>query len=495
MLHFEPPELKNELLKAVTTWNDKVKLDLPVVPFFLPELLSKEFDCSKYEDQIITQNSEIEVELPYWEESAIITCKEFIELAEELKTAKLQENKICKSNRNLLVRIESTNEETDKFMYHAIPSAENEEEEEIRKKIMESRDKISNLGKKFTEMNDNPLRQELIKEMNDNPLRQELIKEWDKEWNNEKELFQKLEKSTKRFCLQKSLLNEVEVYCSLTQGFTTFGVLIASRGEYDEYCPPIVDTDLFVEIRYSKNISESQQQEIFEAYLFELNNSLSLSFKTSPRPYIDGNWTNARCEHYIPDTRFRPLLLGKGIYELLKLYNRATSSEDPDVKILYLTKVIEYVSQTVIRIQSYEAIRTKLLSPRALEPDAEYISELENLVNVQNYFKKDREAIKQTIITCCEASELAKIVPNFLKDLKSITVGSKSQDKVKALEALGSSIYSTRNQIAHAKANYKPTGEKCPINDLLDFGKCVQVAAQQVVRWYCSTPESIRLKD
>lgn len=482
MLYFEPLELQEKLSKAVKAWTDKFELDLPEEPVFIVDLCSENFDPSQYEDQTIDANYLLEIELSRLGEVASVSCQEFIDLIEELQSAKkLYENKICRSNKRTLIRVAPVNEKAERFLYHAIPTAEDDEEEKIRVKIIESREKIHVLGKELEELSI------------DNPLRDEIWQKWISERDYERELIQKIKKSTEKFCIQKFILNGVEVSCSLVRGFTIFGILVACAGEYDKYFPPILDNDLFVEIRFNQIISELLECNILEAYLFELNSSLDISLEISPRPYLDEIWFDEQCDDFFHDTRLRPLIIGKGTTELLKLYNKAVASKDLDVQILYFTKAIEYVSQTVIRIQFNEAIRAKLLSTRALQPDANFISELESVFETQRTFKKDREAIRQTIITCCEASELAKVVPAFLKEFKQVSVESSLQDKTKALEALSKSLYSTRNEIAHAKANYTPTGEECPKDQLADFTKCVQVATQQVIRWYYFSPESIRL--
>jgi hypothetical protein len=178
---------------------------------------------------------------------------------------------------------------------------------------------------------------------------------------------------------------------------------------------------------------------------------------------------------------------------LLELYSSAISASDIHVSILYFTKAVEFVSQTVVRQQATEAIRAKLLSPRALSPTADFIMELEPVVDEQRAFKKDREAIKHTVAICCEATELSRIAPNFLTDLKKINRTSKEKERGDALTKLGASLYSTRNSIAHAKANYSPTGEECPAEDMVAFTSCIKVATQQVIRWYGSRPENERL--
>lgn len=482
MLRFEPPELKDEFTQTVKAWTEKFEFSELVLSEdcgFIMDLIFEGLDPSEYEDITVDQNYLLGIELPRWHGTAYFSYTQLVDLLKELEEAKLHENKICKTSKRFLARVEAVNETAIRFLYHAIPEAEENEEEKTRNEIVEVREKISILGKN-------------LDRLDVGAARDEVFKEWTAARNREQELFQEIRKSTERFCIHRFVFDGTEICCSLTQGFSIFGILIAQAGEYDKYFPPILDEDLFVEIRFDKKLPEGHIQNIFEAYLFELSSSLDIHVQPSPRPYLDGSWLDERCDYVFKPSRFRPLVLGKGTTELLKLYNKAVASQDLDVQILYFTKAIEYVSQTVVRIQSHEAIRGKLLSSRALEPDAVYISELEAVFEAQRVYKKDREAIRQTIATCCEASELAKVAPTFIKEFKQISVGSSFQDKIKALEALGKILYATRNEIAHAKANYTSTGDECPRDQLHEFTQCVKIATQQVIRWYYFRPESIR---
>ncbi|CAA9533410.1 MAG: hypothetical protein AVDCRST_MAG05-4628 [uncultured Rubrobacteraceae bacterium] len=163
------------------------------------------------------------------------------------------------------------------------------------------------------------------------------------------------------------------------------------------------------------------------------------------------------------------------------------------VRRLEAPYIVEYVSQTVIRMQSTETIRAKLLSPRSLNPDADYVAELQAIVEEQRIFRKDREAIKQAVIACCEASELSKVAPPFLGKLRGLSPSHKPKEREEALAQLGYTLSATRNAVAHAKANYEPTGEECPQEHLVAFAECAKLTAQQAVRWYHSRPEEVRV--
>jgi hypothetical protein len=480
MLRFEPPTLKEELNEAIRLWVDQLQLK-PSVCFYefdaVLEVLLQGADPSNYDDQIITFDTEIDLSLPKWDDSLILPVKDFFALTDELKNTKLIENQICRSNKRTLVYIEEVNDVAIRTLYHAIPDAENAAEEKIRTKLIELKKRLFFL--------DEALRSEKI----DAPDLYRLKAEYNKKDKDANDLAKKLEKPTKRFFTQEISSNGVNILCSITQGFTIFGVMLASEKEYSKYSPPVGDYYL-LEIRSEEKITEILERNIIEAYFFELSSSLNIEFKISSRIEDDGDWLYHGLDEYDFSPRFRPLLIGKGIVDLLELFNRAIASTDYDVQILYFTKVVEYVSQTVIKMHSNEAIRAKLLSPRALQPDASYIAELKKIVEAENNLARDKEAIKLTVATCCEVSELAKIAPPFLKKLKSL---SENSNKKEALEKLSLSLYSTRNEVAHAKANYNPTGDECPKDQLASFAVCAKLVAQQVIRWYHLTPETIRL--
>lgn len=278
--------------------------------------------------------------------------------------------------------------------------------------------------------------------------------------------------------------------CRIIEGFTVFGVMVAASGNYDKYFPPVSSGDIFVEVTSTDEmITLEKYRELFRAYSFELSSSLSFDIAKCSRPDIEFYEEETPKKEYAET--FRPLMLGKGLSEPLDLYVKAIESPSPDIAILYFTKIIEFVSQTVIRIQLNERIRTKLLTQRALDPDAEFIKELGQLYEDNKVYKKDRDAIKITISTCCEPMELQKAVPKCVLSKWNGHISNGNADK--ALQDLSFCIASTRNSIAHAKANYESTGGEAPEEDYDQLAKCMRICAQQAIRWYSGRHESQRL--
>lgn len=284
---------------------------------------------------------------------------------------------------------------------------------------------------------------------------------------------------------------EGRLECSLVSGTTIFGFLVASKGEYEKYFPPVLEDDLFVQIKHASTRNAFIIDQIFQSYIFELSCSAGIDLSLSPRPMYYEE-TGEEPEPSELKVKLKPLLMGRGMHDLLSLYN-STITTDADVRVLYFTKVFEYVSQSVVRLQQTSIIQMKLNSPKALNPDAEYVLELEALFDEQKVFRKDKEAIIITAVTCCDAFELAKSAPKFLKSLSSITNKSKKKERDDALKEFASSLADTRNQIAHAKSNYQPTDAECPTDDMHCFSICAKQAAQQVIRWFSALNEQQRV--
>ena len=431
MIDFEPPQLKDNLIRAVKIWTD---LGLEA-----PEELESFIEDKSVEGEVqkVNLKTEVSIGLDRWDDTEDVSCEEFVEICDEIESAKIiigfspKDKKSindlefadgCITIKRCLVKVEPF----DAGSYRMV-SAQGAAED--------------------------------------------------------------------RFYAIRVGIRGIKIVCSLVQGFTVFGVLMSSVGFYDKYHPPVYSNDLFVNVEYEAKLENDEIECIVNSYLFELSATLGCSLKLSPRSAsIYDDWDEDVDDLPTNAPRLRPLMVGKGMRSLFEIYYKATTAGDLEISLLYFVKVVEYVSQTVVRQQANDAIRSKLLSPRALQPDANFIAELEVVVDEQRILKKDREAIKQTIVTCCDAVEISPLSPGFLGDLKRISSGSKAKEQEEALNKFALSLYVTRNSIAHAKANYSPTGDECPEEQMREFVACVRIASQQVIRWYSSRSEADRLE-
>jgi hypothetical protein len=304
------------------------------------------------------------------------------------------------------------------------------------------------------------------------------------------------DKAQRGILKHSELLNGQKISCALVRGFTIFGLLVAAGGDYDKYYPPVTEDELFLEIQFSPDLQEFIVRDVVEAYIFELGASHKIYLIPSPRLSVDWEdfWEEDDEKENPPEvTRIRPLLIGKGIRSILQLYNKAFEVTDPEIRLLFLTKVIEHASPTIVRQKLITSVQTKLLTPRALRPDAKFILELDLLFQDLRTYRKDKDAINLTVEQCCDCEELKRVAPPFLTKLVLLKDNPNQQERNGALREFADSLYATRNSVAHAKANYESTGTECPDSEIGQFLECVQLAAQQVIRWYARCPEHLRV--
>lgn len=267
---------------------------------------------------------------------------------------------------------------------------------------------------------------------------------------------------------------------SLEEGFTAFGMFLLMEGEYDKYTPPVFEEDLFIEIYSPEGIDLQEVEAIIQSYIFECGTTLSLNLTPTPRPTsYDFFYVDQEDQEVKKELKLRPLIQGKGINEVLNIYNSGNEIHNAEFLVLTYTKVIEYVSQTVLRKEMLDSVTKKLYSPRALSPDSTFILELEKLYDEHRNHSKDHQAIKLTVQTCCDITDIESVAPKYLKNLN--------------LEKLAGAISDTRNMIAHAKTNYRFKGQECPSDQMDQFAQCLKVVAYQTIRWFARQHEDSRI--
>lgn len=477
MVIFQPPELRKELSDALLIW-DEFEWDLPS-GISDPD----EWDTPGTDAEQITPKTEFELHLPDSEQSFPMSCDRFIETMSEFAEAELVNNTECWTPKRILIRVAGVNEEAVKLLRIGIPEAETEEERAVRdalvaqyRKVMELEKAIPPVDVSFPNITHGPWKAHIDAE-------RELA-----------EIKKRYEKPTKRFFPMSLRGGEGEIHISLTTGFTMFGLVATAEGLGHDYYPLFSDFESFVEIRFGQKPSASYVSNIVHAFLFELSSSATADFKIEARLAFEELDEDEPYEALQESARLRPLMVGKGMGDLLELYTKAMTASDPEIQVLYCTKVAEYVAQTVIRKQGIETIRTKLLSPRALAPDAAFIIELQSITaKTERAANEDKAGIKLTVLMCCDATELATLAPDFLTEFKNKHLPSQPLKQKQALIKFALSLNATRNSIAHAKANYVKTGRECPPIALPQFAACALHAARQMVQWFHTTSEDIRV--
>ncbi|OMD27634.1 hypothetical protein [Paenibacillus odorifer] len=284
-----------------------------------------------------------------------------------------------------------------------------------------------------------------------------------------------------------------EVLLKFKRGFCCYSLKLTTEKLFDRNFPPVAHEDLFIEITSQQQLSARECDEIIEAFIFECATTLGLNLYLFPRPTTLQYWNDESEGDFPPHDRLRPLIHGKGMYEVLHIYNSCNQIHDPEFLILNYTKVIEYVSQTVLRKEMLDVVTRKLYSPKTLNPDANYILDLEKLFVEQRNNQKDNQAIKLTISTCCDIMDVVSLAPDYLKRIKKLTLSSSRDERANCLEELAAAISDTRNMIAHAKTNYNMKGKECPGEQLHDFAACLKIVSSQTIRWFSRQHEDSRI--
>jgi len=290
-------------------------------------------------------------------------------------------------------------------------------------------------------------------------------------------------------------VNQKNYHISLFNGLCIYHLLVQESGNYDEYLPAYSEYDYFVRITSEDEVDIGIADSLAVSFVFELHarHNLVISFsegRTDPEaPYYDESELSRQ------NLEIFPLLYGRGIKELLELYNTAKTTYDIDYKILGFTKVIEYISPTIAKEELYECVRLKLTSPVVFTPTSEFVNELGEIYKKhQNDVSKDSELIRLAVSTVIELSSVWNDLPAYIKPKNSECIESLDDSlKESCTENLITAIYDTRNEIAHAKANYEKKGKECPDKNKEQFSKILDIIAVRCIRWFAMQSDEKRV--
>lgn len=282
---------------------------------------------------------------------------------------------------------------------------------------------------------------------------------------------------------------------ALFKGICLYHILVEQSGNHDKYLPSYCENDYFVRIVSQDILDMKVADDLAVSFVFELQSThgLVLSF-SSGRPDFEDTYYEENELSKEPYEIF-PLLYGRGINEILSLYNKSKIVWESDYKILCLTKVLEYISPTIAQEKLYECVRLKLSSPTVLSPTSDYINELGMIYSKnQSDISKDSELIRLAVITVTDLEEIWDDISFLLKQGKNKRFSDLDElEKKGCLESLSTIIYDTRNEIAHAKANYAKKGTECPEKNKSQFSKALDKIAIRCIRWFAMQADDKRV--
>lgn len=290
-------------------------------------------------------------------------------------------------------------------------------------------------------------------------------------------------------------INDIEYEVSLFRGICQYHFLVEQSGNCNKYYPAYSEDDYFIRITSENEIDMKVCDNLAKSFLFEINatHKLNIDFSdgrddVSDEYYWDEELVNKSYEIF-------PLIYGAGISDIIDVYNRAQTTVEMDYKILCYTKVIEYISPTIAQEKLYDKVQLKLTSPMVLNPSSDFINELGAIYNEnQKCASKDSELIRLSILTVVDIQDIWEDISSLMRQHKSKNKNDLDRQSAKeCLELLSAIIYETRNEIAHAKANYNKKGNECTLNNKSQLILALDKIAVQCIRWFALQPENKRV--
>ena len=184
--------------------------------------------------------------------------------------------------------------------------------------------------------------------------------------------------------------------------------------------------------------------------------------------------------------------------EMLDLYRQAKEILNPELAFLHYYKIIEYVSPAVAKKKAIEQLYHQINQPPTVARDYQYMDAILNVASQYRDDQKDDYLMNNVIQECLDVKpELVHLPDLLLSQIRNnLGVAADTDLRTVALnenKEVASVLYSTRNSIVHAKANYTPTGWECPKNCLSEVNEMMDSFALKMIEWNDAQPESIRV--
>jgi hypothetical protein len=278
---------------------------------------------------------------------------------------------------------------------------------------------------------------------------------------------------------------------------------------YHEYGTNYSDYSV-IEIEYQepeKRISLEDETNLIYSYLFEIADTSGFVFHLSKiKEYdneliekIEALFNNDNSDddeaEELPseEVELKPLLI---FTEAMRLYVSALQTTDSELKLLNFYKIFEYYAPIVISIESYEQLSKKLDSPKVLKPDRAFLKSIFDLVDSNRQRLRDGELVKAVINKCFDLIDIFQDLPQSIQKRilgnikeKELSYETAKEKLLQASNYLATIVYSTRNQVVHAKSNFTPSGDECRSEDLSQLNNFLKKATALTIRWHSKLPD------
>lgn len=279
------------------------------------------------------------------------------------------------------------------------------------------------------------------------------------------------------------------------------GLAATSTGEYDKDFHGTITPYDAIEIKYNNDaniLSPDEELALVNSYIFEIADStgIALIFSEIRNPVYD--FEDLREE--VEENQVGKLRDIEGYNEGMKLFVSATQIQENELKFLNFYKILEHFAPIAVNIEANELMRKKLDAPKSQFESGDYIRSIFDLAKSMRAKFNDEDLIKSTFLNCFDFVGLFDNLPDSIKakvkkqiNERTIDYSIEKQKVTTAANMVGKIIYSTRNKVVHAKANYEITGNECNNADLSDLNKFMKEACSQTIRWYNRQPQHLKL--
>nr|WP_314498690.1 hypothetical protein [uncultured Chryseobacterium sp.] len=265
------------------------------------------------------------------------------------------------------------------------------------------------------------------------------------------------------------------------------GLAAVKTKQYNEYNSPC-SRHVAVEIIYpskQERLSTEDEDKMLKAYFFEIANKQKISLKFSSF-HLTKDDIDEENNNFIDSTKLEEYNLG------MDLFIKANSSLSEDLKFLFYYKIYEYFAPIYSKVEAFELLKRKLDNVNSQIHDSDYMNSFFDLARKYDKSLRDKELVKSLINNAYDLVDLYHWLPDSVrnKKIKIRSINYKTNKDVldKIGDILGDILYSTRNQIVHAKSNYDSTGMECPDVDLEELNTFMHKSSYSLIKWYNRLP-------
>lgn len=181
-------------------------------------------------------------------------------------------------------------------------------------------------------------------------------------------------------------------------------------------------------------------------------------------------------------------------------FSKAIEIEDEEIKYLQFYKIIEYFSPVASKKSAYSMLNLRLDALRVKSRDQKYLESIFQLTRDYDTSLKDKELATTVLRECADSLELFDVLPQSTQQqikkrlhLQKEVIALNPTEKEGIDKEIGQILYSTRNQIVHAKSNYRPTGYECNMDDMEQLNIFMKKLCQCLIIWNNRQPAEYRL--